>query len=255
MTYAKRLGICAVASLASHVLLARGTAHLPARVEAAQPMILSVNLRQTAPEPEPEPVKPEGTETNKQPLHDVPARRVHRAAADNAKQVPTKNLTPTERPAESDSTDTPVFGISMESTSAAGTGPGIRVGNTLQTKPRDNTGATDGVGGKGLMAPVPVYELTKMPLPKVVITGQYTNEAREAGIEGVVMLSFLVDEHGCVRDIKVLQSLDGGLTEAAKRALLGTLHGCPFAPGEREGKPVPTRVPSFKVRFSLREDG
>jgi len=250
MTYAKRLGICAVASLASHFLLARGTAHLPARVEAAQPVILSVSLRQTAPEPEPEPVKPQGEEPSKQPLHEAPVRHARRVAADTAKQIaPTKNLTPTERPTDSDS-DTPVFGISMESTSAAGTGPSIRVGNTLQTKPRDNAGAADGNAGKGLMAPVPVYEVTKMPLPKGECSGRYTDEAREAGLEGLVVLSFVVDEHGRVRDIKVLQGLGAGLTEAAKRAV----QACAFSPGERDGKPVPTRVPSYKVRFSLKED-
>ena len=253
MTYARRLGICAMASMASHFLLARGTAHLPARVEAAQPVILSVNLRQTAPEPEP--VKPQGEEPSKQPLRDLPAHRVRKIAAENAKQAtPTKNITPTERPADDSNSDTPVFGISMESTSAAGTGPSIRVGNTLQTKPRDNARPADGNAGKALMAPVPVYEVTKMPLPKGEITGRYTDEAREAGLEGVVILTFVVDEHGCVRDIKVLQSLGGGLTEAAKHALLGSLHGCPFSPGERDGKPVPTRVPSFKIRFSLREN-
>jgi TonB family protein len=223
-------------------------------VEAAQPVILSVNLRQTAPEPEPEPVKPEGEESSKQPVHEAPVRHARRVATDAAKQIaPTKNLTPTERPNDSDS-DTPVFGISMESTSAAGTGPSVRVGNTLQTKPRDNAGSADGNAGKGLMAPVPVYEVTKMPLPKGEITGLYTDQAREAGLEGVVILTFIVDERGCVRDIKVLQSLGGGLTEAAKRALLGSMHGCPFSPGERDGKPVPTRVPSYKIRFNLREN-
>ena len=167
----------------------------------------------------------------------------------------TKNVTPTERPTDSDSaSDTPVFGISMESTSAAGTGPSFRVGNTLQTRPRGEAGDSEGGARKGLMAPVPVYEVTKMPLPKGEITGHYTDEAREAGLEGVVILTFVVDEHGCVRDIKVLQSLGGGLTEAAKHALLGSLHGCPFSPGERDGRPVPTRVPSFKIRFSLREN-
>jgi len=254
MTYAKRLGICAVASLASHWLLARGTAHLPARVEAAEPVILSVNLRQAAPEPEPEPAK--DAEPSKQPVPEVTARHARRVASDTAKPTaPTKNLTPTERPADSaNASDTPVFGISMESTSEAGVGPSIRVGNTLQTKPRDNAGSAEGNAGKALMAPVPVYEVTKMPLPKGEITGRYTDEAREAGLEGVVILNFVVDEHGCVRDIKVLQSLGGGLTEAAKHALLGSLHGCPFSPGERNGKPVPTRVPSFKIRFSLREN-
>jgi periplasmic protein TonB len=252
MTYAQRLGICAVASMASHLLLARGTAHLPARVEAAQPVILSVNLRQTAPKPEPEPVKPQGEEPSKQPLHEAPARRAR--VADAAKQAtPTKNITPTERPAATDSnSDTPVFGISMESTSTAGTGPSIRVGNTLQTKRREHMGEAEPGGARPLAAPVPAYQVTKMPLPKggTCPPGPYTNEAREAGLEGIVILSFVVDESGRVRDIKVLQGLGIGLTEAAKSAV----QACAFSPGERDGKPVPTRVSSFKIRFNLRED-
>jgi TonB family protein len=66
----------------------------------------------------------------------------------------------------------------------------------------------------------------------------------------VVILTFVVDENGRVRDIKVLQGLGMGLTEAAKRAVAA----CPFTPGERNGQPVPTRVPAYKVRFSLREN-
>jgi TonB family protein len=252
MTYAGRLGICAVASLASHFLLARGTAHLPARVEAAEPVILRVNLRQPAPEPDPELAKPEGVEPSKQPVHEVPARHARRVAADTAKPIaPTKNLTPTERPADSNNAgDTPVFGISMESTSTAGTGPGFRVGNTLQTNPRGKEGDADGATTRGLMVPVPVYEVTKMPLPKGECSGRYTDEAREAGLEGLVILTFVVDEHGRVHDIKVLQGLGAGLTEAAKHAV----QACAFSPGERDGKPVPTRVPSYKVRFNLREN-
>jgi TonB family protein len=248
MTYAGRLGICAVASIASHLLLARGTASLPARVEAAQPVILRVALRQTAPEPEPEPA--ENPEPKKQPLHEAPTRRA-RVATDSARQTPTKNVTPTERPDPSaNASDTPVFGISMESTSAAGSGPSMRVGNTLQTKPRDKTGVADVGAVRPLAAPVPVYEVTKMPLPKGECSGRYTDEAREAGIEGTVILTFVVDERGHVRDIKVLQGLGSGLTEAAKRAI----QTCAFSPGERDGKFVPTRVPSFKIRFSLREN-
>ena len=215
-------------------------------------MILSVNLRQPAPEPEPEPVKPAGEEPSKQPVHEAPVRHARRASSDEAKQVaPTKNVTPTERPSDSDNaSDAPVFGISMESTSAAGTGPGFRVGNTLQTKPRGNEGDSDESARKRLMAPVPVYEVTKMPLPVGDCRHPYTREATEAGIEGTVILTFVVDEHGRVRDIKVLQGLGGGLTEAAKRAL----QACAFSPGERDGKPVPTRVPVFKVTYILREN-
>ncbi len=239
------LGICAVASLASHLLLARGTAHLPPRVEAAPPSVVRIALRQTAPEPEPEPEK--APEVKKAVVREVAARRARVATE---AQKPTKNVTPTERPDDSkQSTDTPLFGISMESTSAAGTGPAIRVGNTLQTGPKEHPAGTD-KGGGGLAPPVPAYEVTKMPLPRGDCSGHYTDEAREAGLEGTVILSFVVDEHGRVRDIKVLQSLGSGLTEAAKRAI----QSCAFSPGERDGKPVPTRIPSFKIRFSLREN-
>jgi TonB family protein len=248
MTYSARLGICAVASVASHLLLARGTASLPGRVEAAQPVVLRVEVRQAAAEPEPEPE--ENQEPKKQPVHEAPTRRA-RVAMDSARPTPTKNVTPTERPDTSDNaSDTPVFGISMESTSAAGAGPSMRVGNTLQTKPRDKAGEAEVGGLRPLAAPVPVYQVTKMPLPKGDCSGRYTDEAREAGLEGTVILTFVVDERGRVRDIKVLQGLGSGLTEAAKRAI----QACAFSPGERDGKLVPTRVPSFKIRFSLREN-
>jgi TonB family protein len=246
MSYPGRIGICALVSFGSHLLLARGTAHLPPRVEAAPPTVVRVALRQVAPEPEPEPQKP--AEAKKEIAREVPARRA-RAAAEAPK--PTKNLIPTERPDDSkNASDTPVFGISMESTSAAGTGPAIRVGNTLQTKPKQRVTDTDKLGSGGLAPPLPAYEVTKMPLPKGDCSGQYTDEAREAGLEGTVILSFVVDEHGRVRDIKILQGLGSGLGEAAKRAV----QACVFSPGERDGKPVPTRIPSFKVRFSLREN-
>jgi periplasmic protein TonB len=92
--------------------------------------------------------------------------------------------------------------------------------------------------------------VTKMPLPIGDCSHPYTREATEAGIEGTVILTFVVDERGRVRDIKVLRGLGGGLTEAAKRAL----QACAFAPGERDGKPVPTRVPAFKITYILREN-
>ena len=250
MTYSARLGICAVASIASHLLLARGTASLPGRVEAAQPVVLRVEVRQAAAEPEPEPA--ENQEPKKQPVHEAPTRRA-RVAMDSARPTPTKNVTPTERPDTSDNaSDTPVFGISMESTSAGGTGPSMRVGNTLQTKPRDKAGEAEGGGLRPLAAPVPAYQVTKMPLPRggTCPPGPYTDEAREAGLEGIVILSFVVDENGRVRDIKVLQGLGLGLTEAAKR----TVQACAFSPGERDGKAVPTRISSFKIRFNLREN-
>ena len=56
-----------------------------------------------------------------------------------------------------------------------------------------------------------------------------------------------VDEQGRARDIKVVEGLDHGLTQAAITAL----QGCHFSPGEKDGKPVPVRVRGFKIRFVL----
>jgi TonB family protein len=217
-------------------------------VDAPKPVVVRVALREAAPEPEPEPTP----EVKKQPVHEAPVRRA-RVATLQARPVPIKNITPTERPDTSNNaTDLPVFGISMESTSAAGTGPAMRVGNTLQTKPKERGDHAPVGAVQPLAAPVPAYEVTKMPLPKggSCPPGPYTDEAREAGLEGTVILTFVVDERGRVRDVKVLQGLGMGLTEAAKRAVAA----CPFSPGERNGQPVPTRVPAFKIRFSLREN-
>jgi TonB family protein len=253
MTYARRLAICAAASVAGHVLLARGSAHLPARVEAAPAVVLRVELREPPapePEPEPEPAAPEKTEAARQPVHEAPSRRSRKATSEPVQANAPKEATPTERPATGDTGATPVFGISMESTSSAGNGPAMPVGNTLQARPRGRPGETDPSPAKALMAPVPAYEVTKMPLPKGECEGKYTDEAREAGLEGVVVFDLVVDEHGRARDIAVVQGLGAGLTEAAKRAL----QGCAFSPGERDGKSVPVRIRSFKIRFRLRDN-
>jgi TonB family protein len=248
VSYAGRLSLCAVISVVSHLVLAREATSLPTRKEPPKPSLVRVALREPAPEPEPEPTP----EVKRQPVHEAPARRP-RAATEPARPTPNKNVTPTERPDNShNASDVPVFGISMESTSAAGTGPAMRVGNTLQTKPKEREGQAPVGPARPLATPVPAYEVTKMPLPQggTCPPGPYTNEAREAGLEGVVILSFVVDENGRVRDVKVLQGLGMGLTEAAKRAV----QACAFSPGERDGQPVPTRIPSFKIRFSLREN-
>jgi TonB family protein len=102
---------------------------------------------------------------------------------------------------------------------------------------------------KPLAAPVQAYEVTKMPLPIGRCTGKSTEEAIQAGLEGTVILDIVVGEDGWVRDVKIVQGLGLGLSEAAVRAA----KACRFTPGERGGKPVPVRVSRFKVRFALRE--
>jgi TonB family protein len=246
MNYPTRLLVCAVVAVVGHLLLLRGVVHLPPQAEAARPLVVQVLLKVPPPEPE-KPPEPEAT-PEAQPAHQAPARR--RATADvPRRENPPKNPPPTERPATgTDTTTTPVFGISMESTSSAGTGPAMPVGNTLQTKPGRTKAAAAEV--KPLAAaPAQAYEVTKMPVPIGDCRGNYyTEEAKEAGVEGTVILKVLVGEDGRVRDVKIVQGLPHGLTEAAVRAV----KACRYTIGEKDGKPVPVWVPG-KIRFVLAE--
>jgi TonB family protein len=245
MNYPARLLVCAVVAVVGHLLLIRGVVHLPRHAEAARPIVVQVLLKAPPPEPE-KPAEPEATPEPKMKPQ-APSRRRAMGEAPRRENLP-KNPPPTERPATgTDTTTTPVFGISMESTSSAGAGPAMPVGNTLQTKQgHAKTAATE---VKPLAAPAQAYEVTKMPLPVGRCTGKYTEEARQAGLEGTVILDIVVGEDGVVRDIAVVQGLAQGLSDAAVRAL----KACRFTPGERNGKPVPVRVRRFKVHFALGE--
>jgi TonB family protein len=88
-----------------------------------------------------------------------------------------------------------------------------------------------------------------MPLPRGECKAKYTDEARAAAIEGVVVLAAIIDEHGRARDITVASGLPHGLTQAA----IAALTACSFTPGERGGQPVPVRVRELKFRFLLAE--
>jgi protein TonB len=239
-----KLAICAVASIAAHFALERGLQHLPKHVDIVPPQQIQVRVLEPEPPKEPdkppEPAKPEET----QPVASVPkSRPVHAPlVAPVAKDAP-----PPDHPAvqtTGESTDQPVFGVSMASTSEQG-GAAVTVGNTL--KP------TAGVGSaappKPLVQAVAAFEATKLPLPQGRCFGQYTDDARAAGLEGTVVLDLTVDEKGKAFDIVIVEGLGHGLSDAAKRALTA----CRFTPGEKDGKPVPVRIRGFKVQFALQE--
>jgi protein TonB len=245
MNYPTRLLVCAVVAVFGHLLLWRGAGHMRPQAEVARSVVVQVVLK-TPPEPVPPPEPEAAPEPTTQPTRQAPARR--RAMTDAARRETPKNPPPTERPAAgTDTTTTPVFGISMESTSSAGTGPALPVGNTLQTKPGHAKVAAADV--KPLAAPAQAYEVTKMPVPIGDCKGNYyTEEAKQAGVEGTVVLKVLVGEDGRVRDVKIVQGLPHGLTESAVRAV----KACRYTIGEKDGKPVPVWVPG-RIRFVLAE--
>ena len=78
----------------------------------------------------------------------------------------------------------------------------------------------------------------------------YTREARDAKIEGVVEMSAVVLEDGSVGDVTVTKSLDQkyGLDEEAVK----TLKKWRFKPGTVDGKPVAVTV-FVEMSFTLRK--
>lgn len=241
-----RLAVCAVASLGVHFALGRVLDTLPPRPDAPERRIVTVRVVEPPPPPapEPEPVKPP------EPPPPPPVKVVHEPRPRDVAPV-RRDATPVDTPpvdqppATTETTTTPVFGVTMGSTSQAGSGPAMPVGNTTRAAPTAPAAAAP----RPLAPPVAAVEVTRMPLPLGVCPGKYTDEARTAAVEGVVVLDVTIDEHGRARDFTVVAGLPHGLTQAA----IAAVTACRFSPGERDGQPVPVRVRGYKIRFLLQD--
>ncbi len=75
---------------------------------------------------------------------------------------------------------------------------------------------------------------------------RYPVIARKAGVEGRVILQFIIDEQGRVSESKVVRSIGAGCSEEALR-VLQTMR---FRPGKQRGKPVKVKM-SLPVTFRL----
>lgn len=75
---------------------------------------------------------------------------------------------------------------------------------------------------------------------------EYPEDAIRDGIEGRLVLSFVVDTDGATSDVEVVESLHPACDSAAVRALRQTR----FVPGNQNGEPVQVRM-RLPVRFQL----
>lgn len=75
---------------------------------------------------------------------------------------------------------------------------------------------------------------------------EYPDIARRAGIEGQVIIQFIVDENGNPSDFTVLRDIGAGTGEAAVNAIRDT----EWRPGRQRGRPVPVRF-QIPIRFVL----
>ena len=79
---------------------------------------------------------------------------------------------------------------------------------------------------------------------------RYPQEARDAGVEGLVVLSFVVGKDGSLTDIQNLKKLGGGTDEEAAR-VVKLMDGL-WVPGKQNGKLVSVRY-TLPIRFALSE--
>ena len=127
--------------------------------------------------------------------------------------------------------------------------------------PSDLSGLTS--ANKGDEAVVPYYDCDYRPsflgsrdprvfLEKWVYTYmKYPKEAVKNGIQGRVLVDFVIDEKGKVRDVKVLKGVDPLLDEEAVRIISASPD---WKPGWLRGKKVKSRM-SLYVEFRLEKKG
>ena len=87
---------------------------------------------------------------------------------------------------------------------------------------------------------------TKAPVVIRKAAPKYTDEAREAKVQGSVLLQAVIGTDGKAHDIQVLKGLGHGLDESA----VDCLRRWRFRPGTRDGVPAPGRG-RFEILFRL----
>jgi protein TonB len=174
------------------------------------------------PEPTPAPLKAEQLPAVVAPILAVPADKMSRIGM------------LTQTPAENDSR-----GSGRGGGVGTGTGTGVGAGDGPGVGP----GSGGGIGGgpyrpgSGIEAPRLIRE----------VKADYTEDARQRGVEGGVILEIVVRGDGTVGDVKVLQGLAGGLNDRAVQAV----RQWRFSPALRLGAAVDVIV-EVAVEFKLR---
>lgn len=77
---------------------------------------------------------------------------------------------------------------------------------------------------------------------------KYPQIAKEAGISGIVYVTFVVDSNGNITEVQVLRGIGGGCDEEATRVVKNMPK---WQPGKQRGKPVKVRY-NLPIRFSLK---
>jgi periplasmic protein TonB len=141
--------------------------------------------------------------------------------------------------------------------SGSGTGGGIGTGTGTGIGPGKGSGVGPGAGGGmgggeggGIgngVGPYVVGNGVKEPVPLVQPLPPYTEEARKARTEGIVVLQAIIRKNGTVDSFKVVRGLGFGLDESAINTIATKWR---FKPGTFKGSPVDV-VANIEVRFRM----
>jgi len=123
----------------------------------------------------------------------------------------------------------------------AGTGTGTGLGEG------DGSGVGPGSGGGTGGGPYRPGSGIEAPRLLREVRADYTEEARQRGLSGEVVLEIIVRRDGSVGDVKILQGMPAGLNDRAVQAV----RQWKFAPARRLGTPVDVLV-EVAVEFKLR---
>lgn len=123
----------------------------------------------------------------------------------------------------------------------AGTGEGTGIGEG------DGSGVGPGSGGGTGGGPYRPGGGIEPPRLLREVKADYTEEARQRGLTGDVVLEIVVRRDGAVGDIRILQGLDAGLNDRAVQAV----RQWRFTPARRQGTAVDVIV-EVAVEFKLR---
>ena len=94
--------------------------------------------------------------------------------------------------------------------------------------------------------PIPIGGAVARPVKIFSPKPQYTELARRAGLEGMVILQAVIDRQGRIGEVEVLRGLPLGLSESAVAAV----ERWRFEPATLKGKPVRVYL-SLTVKFTL----
>jgi protein TonB len=112
---------------------------------------------------------------------------------------------------------------------------------------QNTTGETD-APVLTIVEKMPIFPGGEEELYKYVASSVvYPTAAKESGITGTVIVTFIVEKDGSVTNVKILKGIGGGCDEEALRVVKAMPK---WSPGKQDGKPVRVQF-NLPIRFSL----